>query len=151
MIDIVCNAALDGFPCGYWSPTYKDLYEVWKEVKRVLEPVTKRKDEQVKQIELITGGKVDFWSLEEPDSGRGRKYKVSVNGIELDFGWFNKVNVLRRFAPEEFTRSEYYREQVALKKEKEDEELIPDFTKLKVEKKEEIQLPSFAMDLGMGV
>lgn len=78
MIDIVCNAALDGFPCGYWSPTYKDLYEVWKEVKRVLDPVTKRKDEQVKQIELITGGKVDFWSLEEPDSGRGRKYKVAV-------------------------------------------------------------------------
>ena len=33
----------------------------------------------------------------------------------------------------------------------EDEELIPDFTKLKIEKKEEIQLPSFAMDLGMGV
>ena len=63
MIDIVCNAALDGFPCGYWSPTYKDLYEVWKEVKRVLEPVTKRKDEQVKQIELITGGKVDFNSI----------------------------------------------------------------------------------------
>ena len=62
MIDIVCNAALDGFPCGYWSPTYKDLYEVWKEVKRVLDPVTKRKDEQVKQIELITGGKVDFWA-----------------------------------------------------------------------------------------
>ena len=30
------------------------------------------------QIELITGGKVDFWSLEEPDSGRGRKYKVAV-------------------------------------------------------------------------
>ena len=79
------------------------------------------------------------------------KEVVSVNGIELDFGWFNKVNVLRRFSPDDFVRSEYYREQIALKKEKEDEELIPDFTKLKVEKKEEIQLPSFAMDLGMGV
>ena len=41
--------------------------------------LTKRKDEQVKQIELITGAKVDFWSLEEPDSGRGRKYKVLVS------------------------------------------------------------------------
>ena len=38
-------------------------------------PVTKRKDEQVKQIELITGGKVDFWSLEEPDSGGGKVSK----------------------------------------------------------------------------
>ena len=53
--------------------------KLWNEVKRVLEPVTKRKDEQVKQIELVTGGKVDFWSLEEPDSGRGRKYEVGIN------------------------------------------------------------------------
>ena len=86
------------------------------------------------------------------------KEVVSVNGIELDFGWFNKINVLRRFSPDDLVRSEYYREQIALKKEKEEDELIPDFTKLKVdftklkvEKKEEIQLPSFAMDLGMGV
>ena len=76
MIDIVCNAALDGFPCGYWSPTSKDLYEVWKEVKRVLEPVTKRKDEQVKQIELITGGKVDFWTWCNDFEINMRKYGV---------------------------------------------------------------------------
>lgn len=78
MIDIAAECALDGFPAGYWSPTYKDLYEVWNTVKRVLEPVTKRKDEQVKQIELITGGKIDFWSLDDPDSGRGRKYKLAI-------------------------------------------------------------------------
>ena len=79
------------------------------------------------------------------------KNRIEKYGFELDFGWFNKVNVLRRFSPDDFVRSEYYREQIALKKEKEDEELIPDFTKLKVEKKGEIKLPSFAMDLGMGV
>jgi len=76
--DIAINTALDGYPAGYWSPTYKDLYEVWNNVKRVLVDVTKRKDEQVKQIELITGGKIDFWSMEDPDSGRGRKYKVAI-------------------------------------------------------------------------
>jgi hypothetical protein len=79
------------------------------------------------------------------------KEVVAVNGIELDFGWFNKINVLRRFSPDDYLRSEHYREQIKLKEEKEEDELIPDFTKLKVEKKEEIQLPSFAMDLGMGV
>ena len=86
------------------------------------------------------------------------KEVVSVNGIELDFGWFNKINVLRRFSPDDFVRSEYYREQIKLKEEKEEDELIPDFTKLKVdftklivEKKEEIQLPSFAMDLSTGI
>lgn len=78
MLDIVINTALDGLPAGYWSPTYKDLYEVWATAKTLLKEVTKRKDEQVKQIELITGGKIDFWSMEDPDSGRGRKYKVAV-------------------------------------------------------------------------
>ena len=79
------------------------------------------------------------------------KEVISVNGIELDFGWFNKINVLRRFSPDDYVRSEHYREQIKLKEEKEEEELIPDFTKLRVEKKEEIQLPSFAMDLSTGV
>lgn len=79
------------------------------------------------------------------------KEVVSVNGIELDFGWFNKINVLRRFSPDDYLRSEHYREQIKLKEEKEEEELIPDFTKLRVEKKEEIPLPSFAMDLSTGI
>lgn len=79
------------------------------------------------------------------------KEVVSVNGIELDFGWFNKINVLRRFSPDDYLRSEHYREQIKLKEEKEEDELIPDFTKLRVEKKEEIPLPSFAMDLSIGI
>ena len=41
-------------PCFYFA-----VYRDWEVKTR----------EQVKQIELITGGKVDFWSLEEPDSG----------------------------------------------------------------------------------
>ena len=71
-----------------------------------MDPVTKRKDEQVKQIELITGGKVDFWSLEEPDSGRGRKYKVAV--VEDTIPCFFKlvyINSVKIFA--DFTIRQY--------------------------------------------
>jgi hypothetical protein len=63
---------------GYWSPTYKDLSEVWREIKHRLQPITKRKDEQTKQIELTTGGIIDMWSLDDPDSGRGRKYNRAI-------------------------------------------------------------------------
>lgn len=76
--DIAINTALDGYPAGYWSPTYKDLHEVWQSLKRTLKDITYRKDEQVKQIELVTGGIIDMWSLDDPDSGRGRKYKVAI-------------------------------------------------------------------------
>lgn len=72
--ELSINPMLDGKIIGYWCPTYKDLYEVWNELKYTLYNVTQSKDEQVKQITLITGGKIDMWSLEDPNSGRGRKY-----------------------------------------------------------------------------
>ena len=40
---------------GYWTPTYKDVSKVWDEIKFILHPIIKRKDEQLKQIKLITG------------------------------------------------------------------------------------------------
>jgi hypothetical protein len=67
-----------GIPVGFWSPTYKDLYEVWQTCKLRFNDVIEKKDEQVKQILFIGGGKIDFWSLDDPDSGRGRKYKRAI-------------------------------------------------------------------------
>lgn len=88
LIQELTSIALDGKLVGVWFPAYKDLAEVWKEVKALYRPVThavydsihmiKRKDEQLKQIELITGGIIDFWSMENPDSGQGRKYHRAI-------------------------------------------------------------------------
>lgn len=76
--ELIPQPMLDGFPVAYYAPTYKDLNEVWKEIKYVLHPVIESKDETVKQITLITGGVLDCWSMDDPDSGRGRKYKRVV-------------------------------------------------------------------------
>jgi hypothetical protein len=79
LIEELSSISLDGWPVGIWFPTYKDLSEVWKEVKKTYKPLIKRKDEQLKQIELvIPGGLIDFWSMEDPDSGQGRKYKRAI-------------------------------------------------------------------------
>jgi hypothetical protein len=75
LIEELCNPVLDGWPVGIWFPTYKDLSEVWKEVKLTYKPVTSKVNEQLKQITMITNGLIDFWSMDEPDSGQGRKYK----------------------------------------------------------------------------
>jgi len=75
---LLIEPALAGYPTGYWAPTYKDLNEVWQAVKLRVKDLTERKDEQVKQITLSSGGKIDFWSMEDPDSGRGRKYMRAV-------------------------------------------------------------------------
>lgn len=72
------NGALNGFPVAYFAPTYKMLMEVWREISGLVYPVTAFKSETEKRIELYGGGVIDFWSLEDPDSIRGRKYKRAV-------------------------------------------------------------------------
>lgn len=69
------KTALDGYPAGWFAPTYKDSAEAWRALKRILAPVTAARSEQEKRLELITGGVIDVWTLLDPDSGRGRKYK----------------------------------------------------------------------------
>lgn len=76
--ELVIEPALDGYPVAYYAPTYKDLNDFWINIKGIVKDVIKSKDEQVKQIRLITGGIIDMWSLDDPDSGRGRKYKRVV-------------------------------------------------------------------------
>lgn len=76
--DRLIDGALKGYPVAWFSPTYKMLKPVWREVKALLAPITSYRDEQEKYIELITGGSIEFWSLENPDAPRGRKYWLIV-------------------------------------------------------------------------
>ena len=81
--ELLPQVALDGMPCAYYAPTYKDLNDVWIELKTALKDVIDTKNEQTKQMRLITGGVIDFWSMDEPDSGRGRKYaRVVIDEAE---------------------------------------------------------------------
>lgn len=68
------GGALDAQPVAWFAPTYKLLDEVWRETRRLLRPITVRTDSQQLRIELVTGGALDFWTLDDPDAGRGRKY-----------------------------------------------------------------------------
>jgi hypothetical protein len=76
--ELIIEPALDGFPVAYYCPTYKDLNDFWINIVGICRDVIQSKNEQLKQIRLITGGVIDMWSLDEPDSGRGRKYKRVV-------------------------------------------------------------------------
>lgn len=72
------NGALGGHPVGYFSPTYKMLSESWREITAIVAPLIVSSNEQEKRIELLGGGVIDFWSLENPNTIRGRKYKRIV-------------------------------------------------------------------------
>lgn len=72
------NGALNGFPVAYLAPTYKMLMDVWRSMIDIVYQITESKNETEKRIELFGGGVIDFWSLEDPNSIRGRKYKRIV-------------------------------------------------------------------------
>ena len=74
----VAETALAGHPAAWGGPTYKSVGETWRQFTDVLRPVTRRRSEQEKRLDLTTGGVIDVWSLEEPDAVRGRGYKRFV-------------------------------------------------------------------------
>jgi hypothetical protein len=96
LIEELSSISLDGCRVGIWFPTYKDLSEVWKDLKKTYGQVIQKQNEQLKQIELVTGGIIDFWSMEDPDSGQGRKYHRAIideaaKAAKLYQAWENTI------------------------------------------------------------
>jgi len=96
MIEELSSITLDGKRVGIWFPTYKDLSEVWKDLIKLYYGLISRQSEQLKQIVLITGGIIDCWSMEEPDSGQGRKYHRAIideaaKANKLYIAWENTI------------------------------------------------------------
>ncbi len=72
------HSAVAGWPVAWFAPTYKILLDAWDAITRSLAPAITRANKTEQRIELVTGGKVDFWTLEDPDAGRGRRYRRVV-------------------------------------------------------------------------
>jgi hypothetical protein len=71
----VTTALFERKPVGWGAPTYKMLLDDWKSLANILAPVTLRRSEQEKQLQLISGGVIEFFSLDGPDAIRGKKFK----------------------------------------------------------------------------
>ncbi len=74
----LARPALEGLPVGWFAPTYKILDEVWTRVADTLAPVTRRRNSVQKRLDLVTGGVVEFWTLDVPDPARSRAYARAV-------------------------------------------------------------------------
>lgn len=66
--------AATGKPVAYFCPTYKMLAQYWRETAAALFPILDKTNVQEKRLQLIGGGSIDMWSLDEPNAARGRKY-----------------------------------------------------------------------------
>lgn len=75
---LATEPALAGKPVGWFAPTYQYLMEPWRDLNRLLAPAIERASIQERRIDLKTGGSIDFWTLENIDAGRGRKYARAI-------------------------------------------------------------------------
>ncbi len=88
-IELLSRPALEAQPVAYFSPTYKLLIEVWRLLETTLQPVISRSNATERRIELLTGGVIECWSMDNPDAGRSRRYARAVideAGLVADLG-----------------------------------------------------------------
>ena len=77
-MDRLIHPALAGKPTAWFSPTYRQLSDAWRELQSTLHPIIARKNESEHRLELRGGGVIEAWSLDSPDSGRGRAYACVI-------------------------------------------------------------------------
>lgn len=72
------RAALAGYPVAFFAPSSKYFSDIWIEVNEIVRPLAVRSNITERQIRLYGGGIIDFWSLDKPGPGEGRKYALAV-------------------------------------------------------------------------
>ena len=77
-MDRLIHPALQGKPVAWFAPNYRLMTDVWRQLQATLSPIVTRVNQQEWRLDLQGGGLVEMWSLDSPDSGRGRAYAVAV-------------------------------------------------------------------------
>ncbi len=88
---VAIDDAAHGRLVGWFAPENKRLSESYQVIRNALEPIVKSSDKTRGMIRTITGGAVEFWSLEDEHAGRSRKYHRII-GDEVAF---TKPNMIR--------------------------------------------------------
>jgi phage terminase large subunit-like protein len=95
-VDLLIEDALHGQPVAWFSPTYRMLSDAWRMVREVVQPVIRAARADEHRIELLGGGTVDMFSLDNPDTARGRKFKTVIvdeaaMSPNLEAAWLNVI------------------------------------------------------------
>lgn len=75
-----------GYECGWFAPQHKTWSEAFTEMVGTFDPILSTASKGAAVMRSTTGGRIDFWTLENAIAGRGREYKRVV----IDEGAFGK-------------------------------------------------------------
>jgi hypothetical protein len=77
---MICDGAARGENWGLFAPDYKITSETYRDIYEILGPITISASKIDGVIRCVGGGRVDFWTLNNPRAGRSRKY----HGVIID-------------------------------------------------------------------
>jgi hypothetical protein len=80
------EAAIGGEFVGWFAPEYKFLSEAFNDLVDMIAPTISRSSKNEGIIRTRSGGRIDFWSLDNPNAGRSRRYHKVI----IDEGAFTK-------------------------------------------------------------
>jgi phage terminase large subunit-like protein len=83
---VAADSAIRGEFVGWFAPEYKFQAEAFNDLAEMLAPVLRRASRNDGLIRTTTGGRIDFWSLDNPNAGRSRRYHKVI----LDEAAFTK-------------------------------------------------------------
>lgn len=86
---IASNDAAKGKLFGFFAPDYKRLSPTFLECVQILQPIILRSSQTDGIIRTTTGGQIEFWTLEDDNAGRSRKY----HRVAIDEAAFTKPNM----------------------------------------------------------
>ena len=87
---LAADRAIKRWPIGWFAPEYKFVAPAYTRVLEILNPIVETRSKTEGKIATISGGQVEFWTLDNPNAGRSRKYKLVV----IDEGAFTKNGVM---------------------------------------------------------
>ena len=73
--DLAVETVAGHQPIGWGAPIYKQVLDDFRSLDDILKPIVTRRSASEMRLEIAGGGVIEFWSLDKPDSIRGKKYK----------------------------------------------------------------------------
>jgi hypothetical protein len=74
----IADGLVRGWECAWLAPQHRTWAEVYSELITDLRPIVEKSSKQAGVMRVRTGGRLDFWTLENPIAGRGRRYRRIV-------------------------------------------------------------------------
>lgn len=78
LVRLAAHHALSGRAVGWFAPNYKVLDDAWRSIGWMVKDMTRNANKTERRMDLSSGGVFEFWTLQDPDAGRSRRYHLAV-------------------------------------------------------------------------